>query len=878
MKRKALSSLLTTILFILAATPVSAQEAVWRFMDFRAVQHDDNSITVDGILGQPTAGEAIRVMLSSGDFETVNGRREYVSTVLSETKGALNAKGYFRVKTPPVEASQLKNDKLTITVFDHAGQKTGYSEAYPLALKAGSPGLYGRDDNYAKYMDGSQLAPSDKNGNIGDNAIKLAERLAAGDAVSYYLDDTGKLWGWGEVPGAFDKTSKATYVKWRQPKAVTAISNVAQISIGGTSGAMLTTQGEIWQWDYRSAGTGLVRVGKVSGVKEIAVEHNGDGLILKQDGTVHQWILTYGKSDDSGNYPTPKVSIKKMASLSNINAVKISPPSLFGKATYLALQKNGAVWAWGDLSVIASSRKTGNTDKNKALQNGLDRYMFERILTDKPEQLKGIPAISRISLLGSYPLMVSADAELWSYVSTKDTFIKRPGKVSHGIAAVFQNSSYVLSTDGLYYEWNPGNAALPKEHVDMLTGMQSIAQGASSSTDSVHALGVNADGDLVSWGYNYSGQLGTSAAAAAPSAPYAISKVANAVSVSAGNEHVLALGNDGTIYGWGNNASKQIIGNDRQDILSPEIIAKVQGIKKLGAGQGFSVYLDRNGKLFAWGDLEKFGVEPSAKPTGITGIPESVTDIAVNDYAIIALGKSGKVYQLGGLAYPGSKASRNKSNYIRAIDSITDATAISIGDRVAYAVRKDGSVWYWNNTVTDEATKALRLSGLTNITKLAAARANGEYLIALDKSGDLWAWGDNTALQISRRIKQTIPEPVKVTNDPFRNSGDSLTYVNKKLNYRFIGASQNGALLLTDSNEMLFMGYSSYSLREKKLYLNVAFAEPQGRNFYWIIDGKLYVNGGDNAYGQIGNGTKSYFAAPQNIITAAGSKLNVSAK
>ncbi|GEM_PF-6605581 len=866
MKKGLLSIVLTFVLLIVLPGQITAKEQKWRFTDFRAIQHDDFSLTVDGIMENPTAGEVITVRLSSSE------------TLLSETKGFLNTKGYFRVKTPPVNTSMLSGNKISISVIDKEGQKTGSTQAFPVSLKANDPDLFSRRDEYAKYMDSSQLVLSlEESRKLGHNAVKLAKRLVAGDRASYFLDDHGKLWGWGQLLGIFDKTAKSFPVVWRLPKGITTVPNVAQVSVGGQSGALLTKQGEIWQWDYRSADTGLVRIGKFSGVKEIAINNEGNGLILKQDGTVHSWTLTYGKSGLDGKYPAPKITVKAMASLTGITSIVIAPYSMSGQSTHLALQKNGTVWAWGDLSVIASARQAGNTNENKALQDGLSRYLPDAVISGKPEQLKGFPPIIQIALYGGYPLLVSDDLELWSYLSTEDTFIKKPGKVSHGVAAVFQNSSYVLGTDGRYYEWNPGSQALVYEPVAMLDGFQSLSQGATAATDSKHSLAVNAEGNLVSWGYNSSGQLGISASPASPTEPYLISKVANAVSIASSEKHILALGSDGTVYGWGSNSNGQINGSARKENLSPVVITKAQGIKKLGAGNGFSLYLDQKGKLYGWGDLERLGLEPAATPTHIDSIAEAIQDIAVSESSVVVLGVSGQVYQLGAIVYLGDKAGDNRSNYVRSIAPITDATAIAMGRQQGYAARKDGTVWIWDTIISEKSAGAKQITGLKNIKLLAAGTANDDYLLALDKSGELWGWGDNTASQLGRHVKQTLTPPVNLTKEPFRLSEASWTSVKKKLEYRAISASSRGALLLTSNNEMLFFGYSSYSLLAKKLHLNVSFAEPQGSNYYFIIGGRLYVNGGDNTFGQIGNGTKSYFDQPQPIRTIDGAKLNASA-
>lgn len=78
-------------------------------------------------------------------------------------------------------------------------------------------------------------------------------------------------------------------------------------------------------------------------------------------------------------------------------------------------------------------------------------------------------------------------------------------------------------------------------------------QPASAITPTVaagwlHSLALKADGTVVAWGHNASGQLGTGSTADR-SSPAPVPGLADVVAIAAGSSHSLALKSDGTVLG-----------------------------------------------------------------------------------------------------------------------------------------------------------------------------------------------------------------------------------------------------------------------------------------------------------------------------------------
>ncbi|MDT7513011.1 InlB B-repeat-containing protein [Bifidobacterium sp. H1HS10N] len=96
-----------------------------------------------------------------------------------------------------------------------------------------------------------------------------------------------------------------------------------------------------------------------------------------------------------------------------------------------------------------------------------------------------------------------------------------------------------------------------------------------------HSLALGSDGNAYAWGYNYYGQLGNNTASGTsdanpvpvrvhdPANPTDKNKGLQAVQVSAGYWHSLALGSDGNAWAWGYNSYGQLGDGSRNNKLVP---------------------------------------------------------------------------------------------------------------------------------------------------------------------------------------------------------------------------------------------------------------------------------------------------------------------
>jgi hypothetical protein len=86
--------------------------------------------------------------------------------------------------------------------------------------------------------------------------------------------------------------------------------------------------------------------------------------------------------------------------------------------------------------------------------------------------------------------------------------------------------------------------------------------------------------------------------------------------VAGGSLHCLALLEDGSLWGWGENSSGQIGINSRTDAIVPERIPEFleegECIKGIGCGIDFSWVVTQKGSLYMWGGERHVGMSPDS--------------------------------------------------------------------------------------------------------------------------------------------------------------------------------------------------------------------------------------------------------------------------
>jgi alpha-tubulin suppressor-like RCC1 family protein len=308
---------------------------------------------------------------------------------------------------------------------------------------------------------------------------------------------------------------------------------------------------------------------------------------------------------------------------------------------------------------------------------------------------------------------------------------------------------------------------------------------------------LTGNGDVISWGGNQYGEFGDDtylngdAALLQSDVPVHVVGLTNIVEIVSGMNHSLALDSRGLLWTWGQDDAYQLGNGDNDDSTNvPEEVIGVTNVIAIAASGyfdtdglfGFSLAAETNGMVWVWGsDDGDFG---NPIPTQITDVSNAVNVAAANTYAVI-LEKSGSVW-----IWDGGNSSR--------ISGLSNIVAICGGGFNYMALDTNGIVW---------TNGPNRVGGISNVVAIATSGESfsTQHYLALDKGGQLWAWGDdgegqlgdNGALGSTNR-----PTPVEEMTNIISIAAGSDASVAVDGNYRLwqFGSSED----YTDFNEEIW--------------------------------------------------------------------------
>jgi alpha-tubulin suppressor-like RCC1 family protein len=359
------------------------------------------------------------------------------------------------------------------------------------------------------------------------------------------------------------------------------------VAAGGWNGFFVQTNGVAWGWGDNSQDGILGRDSiSLSGLTPVVVRSNISALAACQGHTVaidNTNAAVWYWGDDSaadGNYgtnatfaPTP------VDSLSNVNVASVAGTSFSGfyDDYSLVVKSDGTVWAWGD-------------DTVDELGLGLN-CSFGSCYSNSPAQTVGLSSITEVGASRwGVSIALRSDGAVWAWGMYSNRFFD-------------PNAA-----------WGSGGCTGTPIQVIGLSNIVAIAVG------SQHAVALNQDGTVWTWGWDSQGQLGTGDPFVNNSHGYAPAQVpglSNVVSIAAGDSHSVAVTASGQVYTWGANAEYDpatdsydiyvILGTGSTSnyVSTPQLVSglgtvqsvNASGNQTLAVGNYRGVYV-----VWAWGD------------------------------------------------------------------------------------------------------------------------------------------------------------------------------------------------------------------------------------------------------------------------------------
>lgn len=272
----------------------------------------------------------------------------------------------------------------------------------------------------------------------------------------------------------------------------------------------------------------------------------------------------------------------------------------------LALTSNGTVWAWGENNTgeLGNGTKTSSTT---------------------PVQVTGLTGVIQVAAGNGFSLALRSDGTVWAW----------------GINTLGQLGNGVISLP-----------RLRPVRVTGLTGVTKIAAGSDFS------LALRSDGMVWAWGHNAHGELGNGTIVNS-SVPVRVSNISHVTGIAAGSDASLATRTSSTgtqVWAWGGNADGQLGDGTTADHHTPEHVTglKTPGIASIAMGDQFAVALGADGSVWGWGK-DQFGElgkatgpsGPVLSPAETVGAGSGITRLSAGNAHVLALKSDGTVLAWG---------------------------------------------------------------------------------------------------------------------------------------------------------------------------------------------------------------------------------------
>jgi alpha-tubulin suppressor-like RCC1 family protein len=269
-----------------------------------------------------------------------------------------------------------------------------------------------------------------------------------------------------------------------------------------------------------------------------------------------------------------------------------------------------------------------------------------------------------------------------------------------------------------------------------------------------------------------------------------------AAAISGGDRHSLAIDGEGNIWAWGQNNTGQV-GNGTSGIVNvPEpvelIIPGSPGFTSVSAGRNFSVAIDKNGGLWAWGNNSQRQLGDTTAANVNRNTPARVraagfASVNAGSLHSLAIDTSGNLWTWGynfhgqlGNGRSGNVDGESNLGQITAFGTPRPRIVSAAGGFChSLAVDENGGLWawgwnsdgqigdgtaneyddLWHLIVDNDKREPVKIKDGTSFASVAAGRYHS---LALDKDGSLWAWGLNEDGELGDGTTSNKHTPVKI--------------------------------------------------------------------------------------------------------------------
>jgi len=263
-------------------------------------------------------------------------------------------------------------------------------------------------------------------------------------------------------------------------------------------------------------------------------------------------------------------------------------------------------------------------------------------------------------------------------------------------------------------------------------------------------IAVKSDGTVWIWGRTTEGMRGNGQSGQINTRPVQVDlpKGKKIVKVVAGCI-AIALASDGTVWTWGGNHFKELLGTNTADYTHPHQVPLPQRAKDIAGGNYFSYALGVDGTLYGWGFytsymcIGKHGYArqepPPVVPSNLTrelNLPHPIASVVTNSVSTHVILTDGTLWGWGDNA----------------------SGCVGNGQELDYASHQPPYSWDWGPGQL-LVEKPVRLApGVNNFIRVFGGGSAVFYSYAETATGQLYSWGRNKGAVLGNGIVGASPD------------------------------------------------------------------------------------------------------------------------
>lgn len=496
----------------------------------------------------------------------------------------------------------------------------------------------------------------------------------------------------------------------------------------------------------------------------------------------------------------------------------VKPMIAAGGHYTLALKQDGTVWGWGKNS---SGQLGDGTKINRAI----------------PVSVNDLDGVISIAAGESHSLALKDDGTVWAW-GWGETNLATDSDISQ--------SSIPVKVSDL------------EDVVAISVGSDYFPSGFSEGWS--YSVALKSDGTVWAWGDNSSCQLGLCHSITASDTPLKINGLTDIAQISAGENHVLALSNDGSVWAWGDNRYGELGDSVKYESYIPVKVSGLTNIVAVATGKHSSLALKEDGTVWVWGDNHdgQLGINSNVEfkniPTKIESI-DGIVAISARFKHVLALKNTGEVLVWGNNLLNDDYEIWNSPKPILA-KGLSNIVSIAAGSLTNYAFDVDGTVWSWGGNGfgqigNDSVSYRSYPLEVKNFTGVDVVKAGYDHTLALKEDGTVWGFGHNGYGQLGNNSFLGDTKPVQAI---IENVADIAPGA-----YHSLALKSDGTVWAWGKNENGQLGDGSLvnsSVPMQVIGLDNCVAITAGYDYSMALrnDGSIWV-WGNNKYGQLGDGS-----------------------